>query len=178
MASGKTAIHNWPVPEETDVPDVAADMKSFGTAVDKEVVVLAEGTYAGRPVPGIKGRIYYATDRKALYVDNGANWLPLPRATSEAAVATVISWGVIESTGTIKGGTLDFTCTRTEEGVYKIIWATEKSAPYAVTCNCVGSSAVADISSSSNKEFVVRITKREKPEVENAEFSFHVCATS
>jgi hypothetical protein len=37
-------------------------------------VCIAEGSLAARPAAGISGRLYFCTDTKAFYRDNGASW--------------------------------------------------------------------------------------------------------
>lgn len=47
---------------------------------------IAEGTLAARPAASIDGRLYFATDAKKVYRDNGVNW---DEVTPGAPVATL-----------------------------------------------------------------------------------------
>lgn len=50
--------------------------------------VIAEGLYSALPAFGINGRLYFATDTKRIYRDNGSAWVDV---TPSAVVAATLS---------------------------------------------------------------------------------------
>lgn len=44
--------------------------------------VIGAGTFSARPAAGIDGRIYFATDTKRLYRDNGTTWDDMTRVAA------------------------------------------------------------------------------------------------
>lgn len=49
--------------------------------------VLIEGLYSALPAPGIAGRLFFATDTKQHYYDNGASWDNITPAAAVTKVA-------------------------------------------------------------------------------------------
>jgi hypothetical protein len=49
--------------------------------------VIVEGIYAGLPAFGMAGRIYFATDTKQTWYDNGTAWVNVTSGTSISSVA-------------------------------------------------------------------------------------------
>jgi hypothetical protein len=63
-----------PYPEGTDANDVPRDIKAVVDKIGPIMAVDLQGTLSQRPAAGIRGRYYWATDKKALYRDDGAAW--------------------------------------------------------------------------------------------------------
>lgn len=62
------------------------------------------GTFATMPAAGTYGRLYLATDTKALYRDNGTSWdLMQPTITGDIAVAAGSSVATLSNTGVVAG---------------------------------------------------------------------------
>lgn len=45
--------------------------------LDAHAVVFLSDTRANRPLPGIPGRIFFATDQKRLFWDSGSEWIEI-----------------------------------------------------------------------------------------------------
>lgn len=54
-----------------------AQMDASHAAIEANVALYAEGTFAARPAAGKAGRLYRATDTGGFYWDTGAVWLPI-----------------------------------------------------------------------------------------------------
>ena len=63
-----------PFPEDTDAPDVPADMELLAQAIADRVVEFGQGMTADRPTAGTQGRLYWSTDDSLLFYDDGATW--------------------------------------------------------------------------------------------------------
>jgi hypothetical protein len=63
-----------PYPTDDDDNDVAGDLLALATKLDTDAAVDLQGTFASRPAAGTRGRFYWATDKKALYRDDGTAW--------------------------------------------------------------------------------------------------------
>ncbi len=61
------------------------EVKDISTVALPGLQRYEEGTAAARPAVGVKGRIYYATDTKHYWIDNGAAWEALFNLASTAA---------------------------------------------------------------------------------------------
>lgn len=73
MASDLTPLRNRPYPAESDVPDVAADIKALALSLEHAPNV-AQGTLATRPTTGMAaGDRYYVTGDATL-TNNGIEW--------------------------------------------------------------------------------------------------------
>jgi len=63
-----------PYPSPSDPNNVPSDLQKLANALDTIAADYASGTAASRPVAGINGRFYLATDTGALSLDNGTAW--------------------------------------------------------------------------------------------------------
>lgn len=78
-------------PTTRDEPaDVPADIKRLVDAFENSTPMYAQGTIATRPVAGVLGRFYFATNEGILYLDNGTSWVvwgPPADSVGTAAIA-------------------------------------------------------------------------------------------
>lgn len=61
-------------PAGGDPADIPADLLRLRDQVDAAVAVFAQGPDATRPGAGIPGRVYFATDLREPYYDDGRTW--------------------------------------------------------------------------------------------------------
>lgn len=77
------------------ISDIDAGFEALANDIDSKMVGYSEGPINSRPTstsgtPGIKGRLYRATDEGRVYMDTGTSWvelaqLPLPRVEATSA---------------------------------------------------------------------------------------------
>ncbi|MDW5597649.1 hypothetical protein VSS74_25080 [Conexibacter stalactiti] len=65
---------NLHAPSGGDPADVPADIKRLRDQLDAVVLGYDQGDLTARPLPGVEGRMYYATDRDLAYYDTGSRW--------------------------------------------------------------------------------------------------------
>jgi hypothetical protein len=99
---GSNNVTGWNTVHQAAGSAAPADSVLLGTAttsasavtgwVDKRPTVgsslALQGTLASRPAPARAGRLYWATDTKVLYRDDGANWTPINPSAASSFVAT------------------------------------------------------------------------------------------
>ncbi|WP_413612442.1 beta strand repeat-containing protein [Bdellovibrio sp. HCB-110] len=73
-----------------------------GTNSATDIVSMQSGLNSSKPAAGIAGRIYFATDTKEIYRDDGATWV---RVATESGTSTATLTGVTAGTGLSGGGT-------------------------------------------------------------------------
>jgi hypothetical protein len=174
---GKTALHNFPYPGEGDAPDVAANLKTIMTEIDGVITVHKSGTFSARPTPATLGIVYWATDTEQVFLDTGSSWVTLAGPVSIVGAslgsATVrletgskqsfVTWGNVESTGTVKGSSEDFTVAQPKEGEYKVTFAKGKgTAEYAPIIQLMGIQAAenfTEVITRTGEEFVFKTMK-------------------
>jgi hypothetical protein len=62
-------------------------------------VTFSSGTLAARPAAGLRGRVYYASDVPAYYLDNATSWLTLEAVVDTGWVPLTLASGVTSSGG-------------------------------------------------------------------------------
>lgn len=95
-----TARFGITLPTGASTPDVVRDITAVTTALESTGAMYSQGTIGALPTAAIAGRIYFATDQKALYYDTGSAWSliasqPLRYANAGPAVLLSGSWGVL-----------------------------------------------------------------------------------
>lgn len=73
-----------PGPAGTDPADVPSDIDALRQRLDTVAAMYVQGAIATRPAAGIPGRLFYATDERALWYDEGSAWTTAtaPRVTT------------------------------------------------------------------------------------------------
>jgi hypothetical protein len=84
--------------DPADAPDAFNDLTDV---LDPIGVVFAQGTLAARPAPGVSGRLYWATDAKAIFYDDGAAWNSGAGSGSAGAALPILDVGMA---GQIRAG--------------------------------------------------------------------------
>lgn len=87
MATGSTPVSGIPYPNESDSPDVAADVKLLAMFLDGKTVA-GSGTLAARPTTAVLGQRYHATDTGDWFISDGTNWFALSLQSKGAMVAS------------------------------------------------------------------------------------------
>jgi hypothetical protein len=87
-----------PRPGLDDVADGPDAFNDLTDVLDPIGVVFAQGTLAARPAPGTAGRLYWATDTKAIYYDDGAAWQAGAGSGSAGAALPILDVGVVGQT--------------------------------------------------------------------------------
>lgn len=62
-----------PYPASSATPDVPRDIHALATALD-HAAQFEQGLASAKPAFGVPGRVYWATDERAIYVDTGTAW--------------------------------------------------------------------------------------------------------
>lgn len=91
-------------PSGGDPADVPADVQRLRDQLDVAALVYGQGRLAARPAAGVEGRLYYATDDRALYYDFGGGWMPAawqPGMIQWSAAATTPPLGWLRAEGQI-----------------------------------------------------------------------------
>jgi hypothetical protein len=78
--AGTTARGAFPFPDGGDPPDTDGAIRTLAQAVDAKVALDFQGLLVDRPVAGVRGRFYFATDNGLLYRDTGTAWVNLRNA--------------------------------------------------------------------------------------------------
>ncbi|HSZ28601.1 MAG TPA: hypothetical protein VK784_02445, partial [Pseudonocardiaceae bacterium] len=74
MALPATPRLKLPGPSGSDPADVPTDLDKLRQALDPITAVYGQGLANARPLPGVPGRFYFATDLRTLYYDDGQVW--------------------------------------------------------------------------------------------------------
>jgi hypothetical protein len=90
-----------PRPGLDDVADGPDAFNDLTDVLDPIGVVFAQGTLAARPAPGTTGRLYWATDTKAIYYDDGTAWQAGAGSGSAGAALPILDVGTV---GQIRAG--------------------------------------------------------------------------
>lgn len=80
-----------------------SDFDSDNNQLETLALIGLRGTLAARPAAGIRERLYYATDVRALYWDSGSTWKRTPGQVVQAGILPVAF-----SSDSAKTGTLSF----------------------------------------------------------------------
>lgn len=64
-----------PYPQASDPANVPSDMAALANRLDTVAAWDDQGTFAGRPAAGVRGKYYFATDTATLYRDTGTAWV-------------------------------------------------------------------------------------------------------
>jgi hypothetical protein len=90
-----------PRPGLDDVADGPDAFNDLTDVLDPIGVVFAQGTLAARPAAGTTGRLYWATDTKAIYYDDGTAWQAGAGSGSAGAALPILDVG---TAGQIRAG--------------------------------------------------------------------------
>ncbi|WP_413943027.1 hypothetical protein [Bdellovibrio sp. HCB-162] len=95
-------------------------VSNAGAGATSDVVSLQSGANTSKPAAGTAGRIYFATDTKEIYRDDGTSWI---RLATESGTSTATINSVIAGTGLSGGGssgavTLNLANTAVTAGTY------------------------------------------------------------
>lgn len=63
-----------PVPGDESPPDYVTATSAIADIIDPLAAIDTQGTLEARPVAGVRGRYYFATDQNAVYRDTGTTW--------------------------------------------------------------------------------------------------------
>jgi microcystin-dependent protein len=74
MAGTPTSRLKLPLPSESEPCDVPTDLGLLANALDPVAAVFLQGSSAAMPTPGVPGRLYFASDIRTLFYDDGAAW--------------------------------------------------------------------------------------------------------
>jgi|SRR5215831_7467866 len=84
-----------PGPDENNPADVPTDIDKLRQRIDVTAAMYAQGTTAARPAAGIVGRLYFSTDERLLYYDDGSVWQSpfTPPGTLRLSAAAAVTSG-------------------------------------------------------------------------------------
>lgn len=77
--------------DPADGPDAFNDLTDY---LDPIATVYSQGTLAARPAAGVVGRLYWATDARAVYYDDGTAWRSVAGTASVGAAMPILDVGV------------------------------------------------------------------------------------
>jgi hypothetical protein len=87
MPATPTPRLKLPLPAESDPADVPLDLSKLATPLDAAAVVFTQGAFSTRPSVGTQGRLFYATDGKTFWWDDGTTWQQIvPLAITQSAL--------------------------------------------------------------------------------------------
>jgi len=69
-----TARMALPCPDEHNPADVPTDLDKLRKQIDLLSTIFVQGTIASRPAAGTPGRLFFASDERRLYYDDGTLW--------------------------------------------------------------------------------------------------------
>lgn len=97
MPGTPTAKYSIPTLAGTTLArDIDTEVNAGLTAIDGKMVGYSEGPLSSRPTstggtPGVKGRLYKATDVLKLYIDNGTGWDEFATSSAPASGKSIIA---------------------------------------------------------------------------------------
>jgi hypothetical protein len=143
--SGKTARRLLSFLLTTDPPEIHSAAELLANQLDNDVEG-GQGKLSERPAAKLRGRVYVvegdatAANNGIIWWDNGTTWVALNRSVQvqSGSPRPFLSWGNVDVTGTVKGGSGDFTVSKVGTGKYEIVWAKEKgSLTYALVASAI-----------------------------------------
>lgn len=84
----------------SNISDVDAGFAALADDIDGKLTGYSEGTHAGRPAAGTRGRLYYETDTGLVFFDNGAAWSTVILAGAWTSLSLA---GGVSSPGVMSG---------------------------------------------------------------------------